>query len=91
MVVLEAMAHHLPVVVSGSKYCGISAMLTDGVDAMLLPDPQDHAAIARSLNAVLDQAELKESLASNAAEFAEKHTWAVKARTQELMYLELQK
>jgi len=36
MVVLEAMAHGLPVVVSGTPWCGISAELSDGVNALLL-------------------------------------------------------
>ncbi|MEY2952602.1 MAG: hypothetical protein RLZZ401_689, partial [Pseudomonadota bacterium] len=38
MVVLEAMSWGLPVVVSGGKYCGISDLLSDGHNALLLAD-----------------------------------------------------
>jgi len=41
MVVLEALAHHLSVVVSGAPYCGISARLVYVPEVYILSDPQN--------------------------------------------------
>jgi glycosyltransferase involved in cell wall biosynthesis len=41
MVVLEAMAHGLPVVVSNEVHCGIAGLLTHGDNALLLNNPRD--------------------------------------------------
>lgn len=75
MVVLEAMAYGLPVIVSASPYCGISDDLKDGADALLIRDPQDANEIAKHLNSVLIDTGLRESLAANGLEFARRHTW----------------
>ena len=40
MVVLEAMAYGLPVVVSSAAYCGISGLLSHGVNALLVHEPR---------------------------------------------------
>ena len=89
MVVLEAMAHSLPVVVSDESYCGIASMLTDGVDAVILPYPKDHGAIANALNAVLGKGSYRKALSEKAFEFASHHTWVAKANAQEAMYFDL--
>lgn len=82
MVVLEAMAFALPVLVSGPAYCGISSELSDGVDALLLEDPLDVRALQDALLRVLDDAQLGADLgrkalmfagARNASKFAEQH------------------
>ncbi|MGE0332750.1 MAG: hypothetical protein AB7P37_18895 [Ramlibacter sp.] len=46
MVVIEAMSYGLPVVVSGPEHCGISSLLRDGLDALLLGDPRRPDALA---------------------------------------------
>ena len=89
MVVLEAMAYKLPVMVSDESYCGIASMLTDGVNAVILPYPKDPAAIANALNAILGKPAYRRALAEKAYEFACQHTWAAKAQAQEAMYFEL--
>ena len=89
MVVLEAMAHKLPVVVSDESYCGIASMLMDGVNAVVLPYPKDPVAIANALNAILGKPEYRQALSAKAFEFACQHTWAAKAQAQEAMYFEL--
>jgi glycosyltransferase involved in cell wall biosynthesis len=58
MVVLEAMAHGLPVVVSGGAYCGISSLLTHNVDALILEHPQNANALGQALSRVLSDASL---------------------------------
>ena len=86
MVVLEAMAHGLPVVVSSAQYCGIAALLSDGKNALLLDDPRDAKALARALQRTLAEPGLSESLGRNARAFALAHGWPEKARQQEKLY-----
>ena len=89
MVVLEAMAHGLPVVVSSAQYCGIAALLSDGDNALVLDDPQDAPALARALQRALGEPVLRDLLGRNARAFARAHGWAEKARQQEQLYFRL--
>ncbi len=76
MVVLEAMAQGLPVLVSSAAYCGISAELRDGIDALLLHDPRDAMALAQALQRVLGDAALAERLSAQAQQFAAQRSWS---------------
>ncbi|NVO05046.1 MAG: glycosyltransferase family 4 protein, partial [Rhodoferax sp.] len=73
MVVLEAMAHGLPVVVSAAAYCGISAELSDGVNAVLLDEPQSADAIAHAVAPLLADEVHVSKLGAQAAAFAAQH------------------
>jgi glycosyltransferase involved in cell wall biosynthesis len=86
MVVLEAMAHGLPVVVSGARYCGISGLLEDEVNALLLDDPRDVVALSDCLRRVLGDEALKTKLAHASRAFAEKFEWSGIAAMQEKLY-----
>jgi UDP-glucose:(heptosyl)LPS alpha-1,3-glucosyltransferase len=86
MVVLEAMAHGLPVVVSGAAHCGISAHLRDGLEALLLADPRDAAQLARRIDAVLAQPALAEQLRQQGYAFAQAHSWEHAALQYEALY-----
>lgn len=86
MVVLEAMAHGLPVVVSGPAHCGISTELRDGEDAVLLRDPHDVAELTVALRRVLGDEALRGRLAVNAAAFARGHDWGTAAGGYEGLY-----
>ncbi len=86
MVVLEAMAHGLPVVVSASAYCGISGLLAHGVNALILDDPQAVSALARSLLELLGQPALSTRLARGATAFATGYQWRELALRQEALY-----
>lgn len=88
MVVLEAMAHGLPVVVSGPRHCGISRHLTQGVEALLLPDPKDSQHLAELIGAVLDTPDLAENLRRHGLKFAEFHSWERAAIQYEQLYLQ---
>lgn len=86
MVVLEAMAHGLPVVVSGPAHCGISRQLQDGVQALLLSDPRDAASLADRVNTLLTQPALAQQLRRHALEFAQLHSWESAALQYEHLY-----
>lgn len=86
MVVLEAMAFGLPVVVSGEKYCGISASLTDGENALILEDPRNEDALTAAINRVLGDVHLAQQFSVAAKNFAGRHLWPVVAQKQEAIY-----
>lgn len=86
MVVLEAMAHGLPVVVSGEKYCGIAGVLQPGRDALVLADPQDATALAGALEQIVRQPAMAAALQAAGLRFAQVHLWSELARQQALIY-----
>ncbi|MEY4427185.1 MAG: hypothetical protein RL535_1483, partial [Pseudomonadota bacterium] len=86
MVVLEAMSYGLPVVVSSERYCGIAGLLTDGLNALILKEPKNTAALTKQINRVIDDASLREKLSAEALRFASGYAWAHIAREQSLVY-----
>jgi glycosyltransferase involved in cell wall biosynthesis len=86
MVVLEAMAHGLPVLVSSAAYCGISSLLSHGADALVLDDPQDAAKLAHTIRQVLADEALRQQLGAQARAFASRYQWPDIARQQEALY-----
>ncbi|MBT0569357.1 glycosyltransferase [Curvibacter sp. CHRR-16] len=86
MVVLEAMAQGLPVVVSGAQHCGISHELQHGHTAWLVQDPMDVAAIAQGVAAVLYDAALRAQLQAQGVHFAQARTWQLAAQAYERLY-----
>jgi glycosyltransferase involved in cell wall biosynthesis len=88
MVVLEAMAHGLPVVVSGPMHCGISRQLTQGVDALFLENPKDAQTLAELVGSVLNNTDLAATLRSHGLKFAEKHSWDSAALQYEQLYFQ---
>ena len=86
MVVLEAMAHGLPVFVSGPKYCGISGLLQHGINAVILDDPKDASHLLHALGQVLTQPALQNQLIRGATDFAWHYQWREIALKQEKLY-----
>lgn len=87
MVVLEAMAHRLPVIVSNGAYCGISLDLTDHVNAYLLKDPEDAATLANLLREVLfSDADDLRHFKEKSFDFASQHSWQSAALQYEELY-----
>ncbi len=86
MVVLEAMAHGLPVVVSSARYCGISGLLTHEVNSLILEDPLDSIALAQALRRLLAEPALRHGLGEAAVVFAKRYQWADIASQQEVIY-----
>ncbi len=89
MVVLEAMAHGLPVVVSDARYCGIAGLLSSGRNAMILASPTDAAELAHVIERLLADPALRQQLAQGARQFAQQHSWPSVAREQALIYRQL--
>jgi glycosyltransferase involved in cell wall biosynthesis len=86
MVVLEAMAHGLPVVVSDAPYSGIAQDLRNGENALLLKDPRDVAKIVATLQHLQADTELANSLSNRALAFAHAHSWERTADAYEALY-----
>jgi UDP-glucose:(heptosyl)LPS alpha-1,3-glucosyltransferase len=86
MVVLEAMAHGLPVLVSGERYCGISAGLEHGRNALVIDEPRDVAAWAQALNRIAQDQALRGALSAAALLFAGQHLWSQIAAQQQAIY-----
>ncbi len=86
MVVLEALAHGLPVVVSGPVWCGIAASLTDGENALILFDPRAVEEIVAAIARLQCDALLRQKLASGGRRFTDGYIWEELARRQEAIY-----
>ena len=86
MVVLEAMAHGLPVIVSNAQYCGISDLLEDGVNALILDNPRDANVLAEFIQRVMQDPDLNAKLSESACSFARSHLWSEEALRQEQLY-----
>ncbi|GAB3474953.1 glycosyltransferase family 4 protein [Polaromonas eurypsychrophila] len=86
MVVLEAMAHGLPVVVSSAAYCGISSLLSHGVNALLLDDPRSAQALDAALRLLSGDEDLRRELGGQGRLFASCYRWEDIARQQEAVY-----
>ena len=89
MVVLEAMAHGVPVVVSQARYCGIADLLVHAHDALILHNPQDAAELSQCLSRILSDEPLREHLVANGLAFARQRQWVDIAASQEAVYVAL--
>ncbi len=86
MVVLEAMAHGLPVVVSGVKYCGISQLLINGENAIILENPLDSREVFLAVKKVNEIVDLQKLLSRSAESFATRSLWVEVASVQDSIY-----
>ena len=89
MVVLEAMAHGLPVIVSSAPYCGIAAELTHEQQALVLQDPRDAQALAGLLKRLLASPPLQEQLRAAGRHFAGERSWQAVAEQHEALLLQI--
>lgn len=86
MVVLEAMSYGLPCVVSGREFCGISGLLENRVNALLLSDPRDAQALRLLLQELVRDMHLRRSLSAQALNFATRYQWSALAEQQDAVY-----
>lgn len=87
MVVLEAMAHGLPVVVSSAHYCGIASLLQSEKNALIIDNPHDAVALAEALKRILFEPALPRQISEAGCRFAREHMWEDAAMAQERIYL----
>ena len=77
MVLLEAMAKHVPVITTNEPYNNMGSLLVNLQDAILLPDPGDINGMADALSQIWLDADLRLTLANNGFLFAKKYSWDV--------------
>ena len=69
----EAMACGLPVITSATN--GTAEIITDGVDGLIVQDPNDANDLANKVRLLYGSVELCRSLGDNAVRTAQKYTW----------------
>jgi glycosyltransferase involved in cell wall biosynthesis len=69
----EAMACGLPVIVSAAA--GVSEIVTNDVDGMVLDDPMDATQLAAMIRRLFEDKELRNRLGNQACETARRYTW----------------
>ena len=74
MVVLEAMSHKLPVIVSSAKYCGFSEHL-DNKEATILNNPTDSKEISMDIQTLNNQLELRNKISENGFKKSQAINW----------------
>ncbi len=74
MVVLEAMSHKLPVIVSSAKYCGFSEHL-DSNEAIILNNPTDSQEISMSIQTLNNQLELRNKISESGFKKSQEINW----------------
>lgn len=75
MVILESMAHGIPVVTTMAPFNTMSDLLTNRKNALLLRDPHDHVALAHALHSVLIDEQLVRELVDKGRSFAKRYSW----------------
>jgi len=89
MVVLEAMSHAVPAIVSSAQYCGISAELTHKENAWILQEPFNSQALGNAIEQSLESDTYK-ALSQQAIAWAGSQDWHELALTQEALYYNVQ-
>ena len=77
MVLLEAMARHVPVITTNEPYNNMGSLLVDRRDAILLPHPDAVDSMAAALGQIWSDAELRKTLMANGFLFAQSYSWDV--------------
>lgn len=86
MVVLEAMAHGLPVIVSDAPYSGIAKELQHGHNALLLSKPEDSRELAAHIQSLLDDPTYSRAMAERGVAFAASNSWEQAAQRCDMLY-----
>ena len=90
MVVLEAMAHAVPAIVSAEQYCGISAELSHLKNSWILQNPIDTNALKDAIDKSLES-NTHEAMSQQAMAWAGTQDWHHLALAQEALYYDVVK
>ena len=63
-------------IVSSAAYCGISAELVDGVDALILSEPQSPAEVCAAVVRLFKDQALRERMVERGITFARARAWS---------------
>ena len=83
----EAMACGLPVIVSSQA--GVSEIIKDGVDGLILKDTRDPEELSRLLQLLYSDKSLRERLSQNASQTAQQFTWERNAQVMHEVFLQV--
>jgi len=86
MAPLEAMAHGLPVVLSGTAHCGFAQYVTHQQNAWVLVDPQDAEQIAVGLRTLGTDSVVRERMITQATKLVADFSWTAIADQYENLY-----
>jgi UDP-glucose:(heptosyl)LPS alpha-1,3-glucosyltransferase len=75
MVLLEAMAHGVPVITTVAPFNSMATLLMGDRDALLLADPHDHQALTLELERAVVDVDLRQTLIDNGRCFAQHYSW----------------
>ena len=75
MVLLEAMAYKVPVLTTPAPFNTMANLLTDGVNAMILRNPNDVKFLVELLTKIQSKQELKQNLKTHGYAFAKQYSW----------------
>lgn len=89
LVVLEAMAANIPVLLSVSPFCLASPLVENAQAARMLQDPHSEQEIAQGVTSLRADVELRQAQIGRAFEFAQHHGWAQIASQQAQIYRDL--
>ena len=88
MVVLEAMSHAVPAIVSSAQYCGISAELTHLKNARILQEPLNSHALENAIEQSLES-NTYQAMSQQAIAWAGTQDWSRLALAQEALYYDV--
>ena len=74
MVVLEAMSHKLPVIVSNAQYCGFSEHLNNE-EAIILDNPQSSKELSKKIKMLNTQINLRNKISANGFRKSKQISW----------------
>lgn len=86
MVVLEAMAHQLPVITTCAPWNSMSNLLSSGTNALLISNPLDANALCIAITTCLNDVDLNRTLRFNGLVFAKQYQWSNIAAMQTQIY-----
>ena len=77
LVLLEAMAHQVPVITTSAPYNNMGGLLFNQKNAILLSSPQEIEGLAKGLCSIWQKEDLRQTITRHGLEFAKQYSWDV--------------